>query len=90
MNEKDFFDKSLRLATEFSRYIVEHPEAKIPPDAQVVFEVEDSPEFTKKVHELARAQHEDGQTVVLVKIKKFPAPRVCLLKNPILEVTSNI
>ncbi|MBN2034659.1 MAG: hypothetical protein JW836_15415 [Deltaproteobacteria bacterium] len=47
MTDKDFFDKSLTLSFDFSRYIIAHPEMdeQIPKGALVVLLLEDDPDF---------------------------------------------
>ena len=59
------------LVTEFDRYIMEHPEfaSKIPPDAQVVLQVEGDYEYNEWSRNLADRQREPGQKVIYVRIK---------------------
>jgi hypothetical protein len=87
MNEKEFFEKNLVLATEFDRYVLEHPEVaeQIPLNAQIVLLPEDDPEFCQKNHEVAAAQREPRQPVVYVRIEKL-APQISRLVNPHLTV----
>ena len=71
MTERDYFDKNLELSTEFSKYILTHPEIEqqIPEGAQVVFLLESDPELSRKNQEMAKKQKEEGQSVVFVRIK---------------------
>ena len=92
MNEQEFFEKALTLSNEFSRYVMEHPEIEdsIPLDAQVVFIIENEPEFTQLMKEYARKQHTEGQPVVYIKLKSFPPRRISSITSTSLEVASNI
>ena len=65
MTEKKLVEKNLILATEFDRYLLEHPEAaeQIPLNAQIVLLPEDDPELCQKNREVATAQREPGQAV---------------------------
>lgn len=87
MTEKEFFEKSLILTTEFDRYLLEHPEVAehVPLNAQIVLLPEDDPEFCQKNREVATAQREPGQPVVYVRIEKL-TPQVSRLVNPHLTV----
>jgi hypothetical protein len=71
MTEQELFEKNLELSTEFSKYVLAHPEleAQIPEGAQVIFLVESDPELSQKNLELARQQKEEGQPVVVVRVK---------------------
>ncbi len=92
MNEQEFFEKVMSLSNEFSRYILENPEMEdsIPVDAQIVFIIEDDPDFTQLMKEYAKKQHIKGQSVVHIKLKSFPPKRISSITNPLLEVVSNI
>ena len=88
MSEREFRDKNISLSIEFSKYIFEHPELedKIPKGAQVVL----LPEYDEKLSEynlmIAEKQHEEGQPVVYVRIKKLLAPRLSRVEEAELEV----
>ena len=92
MNEQEFFEKIVSLSNEFSRYILEHPEIEdsIPMDAQIVFIIEDDPDFTRLMKEYAKKQHVQGQSVVHIKLKSSPPKRISSITNPLLEVVSSI
>ena len=70
------------LVTEFDRYVVEHPEfaAKIPPNAQIILQVEGDEEYNEWSRRLAENQRESGLPVVYVKIKGLKPPRSRLLE----------
>jgi len=92
MTDKDFFDKSLTLSFEFSRYIIGHPEMEeqIPKGALVVLLLEDDPDFNQRAMELAKTKREANQPVVIVRIQKLLPPTESRLVNPRLELTSNL
>ena len=76
-NRKTFY-KNLLLGTEFDKYLVEHPKfaQNIPNAALVVLLPQDDPVLCKENIRIAKAQAEEGQPVVYIKIKKLaPVPR---------------
>ena len=76
-NRKTFY-KNLLLGTEFDKYLVEHPKftQNIPNGALVVLLPKDDPALCKENIRTAKAQAEEGQPVVYIKIKKLaPVPR---------------
>jgi hypothetical protein len=88
MTDKEFFDKSLVLSFEFSRYVIAHPEIaeKIPKGALVVLFLEDDPDFNKWAMELAQTKREADQPMVIVRIQKLLPPTESRLVNPRLEL----
>ena len=92
MTEKDFFDKTLTLSFEFSRYILAHPEIEdqIPKGALVVLVLEDEPEFNQRAIELAQAKKEANQPVVIVRVQKLLPPTESRLVNPRVELVSSL
>ena len=76
------------LVTEFDRYVVEHPEfaAKIPPNAQIILQVEGDEEYNEWSRRLAEKQREPDQPVVYVKIKGLKPPRSRLLEPEVAVV----
>lgn len=92
MTDKEFFDKSLTLSFEFSRYIIAHPEVEeqLPKGALVVLILEDDPEFNKRAIELAQTKREADQPVVVVRVQKLLPPTESRLVNPRLELISNL
>lgn len=70
------------LVTEFDRYVMEHPEfaEKIPPNAQIILQVEGDEEYNKWSRRLAERQREPDQPVVYVKIKGLKPAKSRLLK----------
>jgi hypothetical protein len=92
MTDKEFFDKSLTLSFEFSRYIIAHPEVEeqIPKGALVVLILEDDPEFNKRAIELAQTKREADQPIVVVRVQKLLPPTESRLVNPRLELVSNL
>lgn len=59
------------LATEFGRYVVEHPEfaAEIPKNSQIVLQVEGDEKYNEWSRTIAKKQRERGQKAVYVRIK---------------------
>lgn len=92
MTENEFFERSLEISTEFDRYVLSHPEVaeKIPDGALVIFLLEDDAEFNKKSLDIARQRREEGQPLVLVKIKGLTPPVVSRLIEPRLEIASTL
>lgn len=88
MTEKEFFEKNLELSTEFSKYLLAHPEleSQIPRDAQMVFLVDNDPGLTQKNLELAKKHRQEGVPVVFVRIKGL-RPETSRLIDPRLEET---
>jgi len=70
------------LATEFDRYVIEHPEfaVNIPRNAQIILQVEGDEEYNKWSRQLAERQREPGQRVVYVKVKGLKPAKSRLLK----------
>jgi len=70
------------LVTEFDRYVVEHPELaeQIPPNAQIVLQVEGDEEYNRWSVQLAEKQRERDQPFVFVKIKGLRPAKSRLIK----------
>lgn len=91
MTDKEFFEKSLEVSTEFDRFILAHEEIarKIPDNALIVFEIEDNPEFTAKGNQIAQIRKEPNQPLVKVKIKRLLPPLETRLLEPELKIAGN-
>ena len=87
MTEKELFEKNLEISSEFSRYIVAHPEVseKIPLDAEIIFILESDPAFSRHNLKLAKQLKANGEEVVLVKIKGLRPIEESRLIKPHLE-----
>ena len=92
MTDKEFFDKTLTLSFEFSRYVMTHPEIEeqIPKGALVVLVLEDEPQYNERAMELAQSKREANQPVVIVRIQKLLPPTESRLVNPRLELVSDL
>lgn len=92
MTDKEFFDKSLTVSFEFSRYLMAHPqvEEQIQKGALVVLLLEDDPEFNQRATELAQAKREGNQPIVIVRIQRLLPPTESRLVNPRVELVSNL
>jgi len=90
MNKKELFEKNLVLTTEFSRYVLEHPEIakRIPKDALIVILPEYDGKLAKENLKMAKAKREKNQTMVLVRVKKLAPIRKSRLVNPTVELMS--
>jgi len=90
MNKKELFEKNLVLTTEFSRYVIEHPEIakRMPKDAIVVI----LPEYDQKLAEenlkMVKLRREKNQPMVLVRVKKLAPERRSRLIKPAVELVS--
>ena len=86
MSDQELFEKNLELSTEFSKYLLGHPEleSKIPQEAQVLFLVDSDPDLSRKNMEMARKQKAGGQSVVFVHVKGLRA-EISRLIDPHLE-----
>jgi hypothetical protein len=90
MNKQEVFEKNLVLITEFSRYILEHPEVakRIPKDAVVVILPEYDQELAEENLKIAKAKREKDQPLVFVKVKKLAPVRKSRLVRPKVEIAS--
>lgn len=88
--EKDFGKLQRELLFEFSRYILANPDfaEKIPLGAQIVFLIENQPDFNAWSKEINEKQREPGQPVVFVKIQGLAPAQVSRLIAPQLELSS--
>lgn len=70
------------LVTEFDRYVVEYHEfaSKIPPNAQIILQVEGDEEYNEWSRQIAEKQRESGQPIVYVKVKGLKPAKSRLLK----------
>ena len=86
MTDHELFEKNLELSTEFSKYLLGHPnlESQIPKGAQVVFLVDSDPELSQINSKLAKKQAEKGQSVIFVHAKGLRS-EVSRLIDPHLE-----
>jgi len=92
MTDKEFVEKSISLSFEFDRYLVSHPEVaeKIPQGANVLFEIKDDPEFSRKELALAEKLKNEGESFVIIAVEKLLPPYDTRLINPKLVVSPSI
>ena len=90
MTEKELFEKNLEISSEFSKYIVAHPEVsdRLPPDKEIVFLVDSDPELSKSNLELAKRIQKEGSGVVFVHIKTLLPKETSRLVEPRIETTA--
>lgn len=88
--EKNFEKLQRELLFEFSRHVLANPDfaEKIPLGAQVVFLIEDNPEFNSWSRRVNELQREPEQPVVYIKIQGLAPPQVSRLINPHLELSA--
>ena len=88
MSERELFDKNLELASEFSRYVIAHPEIanSIGPDCEVLFLVDSDLELTKYNMGLANKIKSENGKVVFVHIKSLLPKEASRLVNPRVEI----
>ena len=74
-HEKELFEKNLLYSTEFSKYLLDHPEmeSRIPEDAGIFFLVDGDSELSKRNTELAKASKLRGERVLFVRSKGLRA-----------------
>lgn len=91
MNKQELFEKNLVLTTEFSRYVLEHPEVAkhIPKDSIVVILPEYDQELAEENLKIARARREKDQPMVLVRVKRLAPVRKSRLVKPKVELVSD-
>ncbi|MFH1259034.1 MAG: DUF5647 family protein [Elusimicrobiota bacterium] len=91
MNKSDFWELQRTIGFEFSRYILKHPNLanQIPPDALIVFQIKNNPEFNKWAKKTAESKKEAGQKAVIVEIEKLLPPLETRLINPHLGLAVN-
>lgn len=92
MNNDFFWELQRTLSAEFSKYVLSHPEIdkQIPDKAQIVFNIENNPEFNEWAIQVTRLQQESRQPIVIVTVKELipiPASRII---NPKIELVSSI
>lgn len=90
MSEKELFEKNLEISSEFSRYVIAHPEInqKLPPDSEIVFIVDSDPELTGFNRKLAEKIKQEGGKVVFVHIKTLLPKEASRLVEPKLEFSA--
>ena len=89
MTDRECFEKNLELSTEFSKYVLSHPEIEeeLPENAQIVFLLDEDPDLTAWNREAAKKQLSQGQPVVFVRTRGL-RPEVSRLIEPRLEKAS--
>ena len=89
MDEQPLAEKRLTLSFEFSRYLIAHPEVaeRMPPDAAVIFIVDDDPVFTAQERQLAKRLAAEDQAVVTVHVRGLAPPIESRLIEPHVELT---
>lgn len=83
-----FAELQREIGWEFDKFILANPDFadNIPLGAQIVFLLEDNPEFNKWSKKVNEEQHQPDQPVVYVKIKKLMPSYVSRIVEPHLEL----
>lgn len=91
MNKKELFEKNLVLSTEFSRYVLEHPEVakRLPKEAIVVILPDYDQELAEENLKIAKARREKNQPMVFVRVKRLAPARKSRLVRPKLELVAD-
>src|SRR5205085_940555 len=90
IDRQKFADWHMELATEFTQYIVDHPEADdlLPEKSHICFDVAEERDFSQHSLELAKlGQQCEGGSIVVVRLKGL-APRESRLIDPKIEALS--
>ena len=71
MKDESFWELQRTLSAEFSKYVLANSEIdeQIPDGAQVVFNLEDNPQFNDWALQVSRSQCEPNQPMIVVKVK---------------------
>ena len=88
MTEKELFDKNLELASELSRYVLAHPELKLPAESEIFFLVDSDPELTQANIKLAKSLKQSGEKVVFIHIKTLLPKETSRLVEPKVEMSA--
>ena len=88
-NNENFEKLNQELGFEFGKYVLMHSEIleKIPLGAQIVFLMEENPEFNAWSKEVNARQREHNQPVVFIHISHL-LPEACRLVNPHIEIAA--
>jgi hypothetical protein len=85
IDPEDFARKQIELASEFAKYVLEHPEVDetLSADSFVYFQVEGESELNEYGRKLAqRREREEGMATVCVRVKGLAAPEGSRLIAP--------
>ncbi|OGH61252.1 MAG: hypothetical protein A3G34_03495 [Candidatus Lindowbacteria bacterium RIFCSPLOWO2_12_FULL_62_27] len=77
------------LSTEFSKYVLAHPEldVQIPDGAQIVFHMEDNPEFNRWARKVAHSQMAKNQPMIVIKVAGLSPVPPSRLINPQVDLS---
>jgi hypothetical protein len=92
IDPQKFADWQLELATEFTQYVVDHPEVDelLPETFHICFEVAGQAEYSQHSLALARlSRQREGGSVVVVRVKGL-APRGSRLIDPVIDCTAAV
>jgi hypothetical protein len=88
MSDDKTFEKNVSLNTEFTRYVLEHPDIldQIPNGAKLVFLPEDDLELCQINLEMAKAHPNGDRPIAYVRMKKVPQVKTVTITVPEVEI----
>ena len=88
-NDKLFWEIQRTLSSEFSKYLLTHPEmdAQIPDGAQIIFHLKDQTDFNAWSERISVDQREANQPVVIIGVDDLAPPVESRLVNPHVEIS---
>ena len=85
IDPEKFALRQAELATEFAKFLVEHPEVddSLPMESYIYFEIQDEPDFNEYSRQLAeRRQRQEEMVPVCVRVKGIAPPQGSRLIEP--------
>jgi hypothetical protein len=92
IDPETFADRQMELATEFAKYLIDHPDVDdlLPPESYIYFQVEGEPEFNQYSQQLAeRRKLENGMIPVCIHLKGLAPRQRSRLIDPRIVSSSN-
>ena len=88
MNNDKTFEKNVSLNTEFTQYVLEHPDIldQIPNGARLIFLPEDDLELCQINLEMAKAHPDGDRPTAYVRMKKVPQVKTVMVTVPEVEI----
>jgi hypothetical protein len=88
MSDDKTFEKNVSLNTEFTRYVLEHPDIldQIPDGARLIFLPEDDLELCQINLEMAKAHPNGDRPIAYVRMKKVPQVKTVTITVPEVEI----
>jgi hypothetical protein len=93
IDPQTFADRQMELATEFAKYIIDHPDIDemLPAESYIYFQVEGEPEFNQYSQQLAeRREQENGMVPVCVQLQGLAPRQRSRLIDPQIVASPNL